>query len=53
MRFCTTSDGVRIAYSAVGDGPPLVKAANWLTHLEFDWHSPVSKFDSDADGAGR
>jgi class 3 adenylate cyclase len=41
IRFCTTSDGVRIAYSTVGQGPPLVKAANWLTHLEFDWESPV------------
>ncbi len=41
IRFCTASDGVRIAYAAVGQGPPLVKAANWLTHLEFDWRSPV------------
>src|SRR3546814_16635970 len=30
-----------IAYSAMGDGPPIVKAANWLNHLEFDWESPV------------
>jgi DNA-binding SARP family transcriptional activator/pimeloyl-ACP methyl ester carboxylesterase len=41
IRFCTASDGVRIAYSTVGHGPPLVKAANWLNHLEFDWESPV------------
>jgi pimeloyl-ACP methyl ester carboxylesterase/DNA-binding winged helix-turn-helix (wHTH) protein len=41
VRFCTASDGVRIAYSAVGAGPPLVKAANWLNHLEYDWQSPV------------
>ncbi len=41
IRFCTTSDGVRIAYATVGQGPPLVKAANWLNHLEFDWRSPV------------
>ena len=41
IRFCTASDGVRIAYATVGEGPPLVKAANWLNHLEFDWHSPV------------
>ena len=41
IRFCTTTDGVRIAFSSVGQGPPLVKAANWLTHLEFDWESPV------------
>lgn len=41
IRFCTTADGVRIAYATVGDGSPLVKAANWLSHLEFDWNSPV------------
>lgn len=41
IRFCTTSDGVRIAYASVGEGPPLVKAANWLSHLEFDWRSPI------------
>jgi len=41
IRFCTTPDGIRIAYSATGDGPPLVKAANYLTHLEHDWNSPV------------
>jgi Tol biopolymer transport system component/pimeloyl-ACP methyl ester carboxylesterase len=41
IRFCTTDDGVRIAYATVGQGPPLVKAANWLNHLEFDWHSPI------------
>jgi pimeloyl-ACP methyl ester carboxylesterase/DNA-binding CsgD family transcriptional regulator len=41
IRFCTAADGVRIAYALTGDGPPLVKAANWLSHLEFDWTSPV------------
>jgi pimeloyl-ACP methyl ester carboxylesterase/tetratricopeptide (TPR) repeat protein len=41
IRFCTSCDGVRIAYATVGGGPPLVKAANWLSHLEFDSHSPV------------
>jgi pimeloyl-ACP methyl ester carboxylesterase/DNA-binding winged helix-turn-helix (wHTH) protein len=41
IQFCTASDGVRIAYSAVGDGPPLIKAANWLNHLEYDWQSPI------------
>ena len=41
IRFCTTSDGVRICYATVGQGPPLVKAPNWLTHLEFEWKSPV------------
>jgi pimeloyl-ACP methyl ester carboxylesterase len=41
IRFCTAPDGVQIAYSLVGNGPPLVKAPNWLTHLEFGWSSPV------------
>ncbi|HEY0320581.1 MAG TPA: alpha/beta fold hydrolase [Pyrinomonadaceae bacterium] len=41
IRFCTSSDGASLAYATVGDGPPLVKAANWLSHLEFDWQSPV------------
>ncbi len=41
IRFCTASDGVSIAYATVGEGPPLVKTANWLNHLEFDWQSPI------------
>ena len=38
---CTASDGIRIAYAEVGAGPPLLKMANWLNHLEFDWQSPI------------
>ena len=41
IRFCTSADGTRIAYASSGSGPPLVKAAHWLSHLEFDWESPV------------
>jgi len=41
VRFCTAHDGTGLAYSIVGDGPPLVKTANWLNHLEHDWDSPV------------
>jgi pimeloyl-ACP methyl ester carboxylesterase/DNA-binding winged helix-turn-helix (wHTH) protein len=41
IRFCKASDGVRIAYATSGGGQPLVKPANWLTHLENDWRSPV------------
>jgi DNA-binding winged helix-turn-helix (wHTH) protein/pimeloyl-ACP methyl ester carboxylesterase len=41
VHFCTVSDGVRIAYAVAGQGPPLVKAANWLNHLEYDWQSPI------------
>ena len=43
IHFCTAPDGVRIAYAEVGHGPPLVKTANWLSHLEYDWQSPVWK----------
>ena len=41
VRFCTTSDGVRIAYSAAGNGPTIVRAPHWCTHLEYDWQSPI------------
>jgi len=41
IRFFTTPDGVRIACGITGDGPPLLKAANWLSHVEFDRESPV------------
>lgn len=37
----TASDGVRLAWTASGQGMPLVKASNWLTHLEYDHDSPV------------
>jgi DNA-binding winged helix-turn-helix (wHTH) protein/pimeloyl-ACP methyl ester carboxylesterase len=41
IRYCATSDGVRLAYATTGTGPPLVKASNWLTHLDFEWGSPI------------
>jgi pimeloyl-ACP methyl ester carboxylesterase len=41
LGFTTASDGVSICYATVGEGPPLVKAPNWLSHLEYDWRSPV------------
>ena len=41
IRFCTTEDGHRLAYATIGEGPPLVRAAHWITHLDYDWHSPV------------
>jgi pimeloyl-ACP methyl ester carboxylesterase/DNA-binding CsgD family transcriptional regulator len=39
IRFCKATDGVRLAYATSGDGPPLVMAATWLTHLEHQWRS--------------
>lgn len=41
IRLCTSREGVRLAYAITGSGPPLVKAANWMSHLEFDVGSPV------------
>lgn len=41
IRFCMAPDGVQIAYATVGSGPPLVKAPNWMNHLEYDWQSPI------------
>jgi len=41
IQFCHAPDGVRIAYAATGQGQPIVKTGNWLTHLDYDWQSPV------------
>ena len=41
IRYLRTGDGVKLAWAEAGSGPVLVKAANWLTHLEYDWESPV------------
>jgi pimeloyl-ACP methyl ester carboxylesterase len=41
IRYCRSRGGVRIAWATSGDGPPLIKAANWLGHLEFDAASPI------------
>jgi class 3 adenylate cyclase/pimeloyl-ACP methyl ester carboxylesterase len=41
IRFCTASDGVELAYATTGQGPPIVKTANWLNHLAHDWLNPV------------
>jgi pimeloyl-ACP methyl ester carboxylesterase len=41
IRFCITGDGVRLAYATMGHGAPLVKAANWLSHLDYDRETVV------------
>lgn len=41
IRFCTSRDGTRIAYATCGDGPPLVWAAHWIHHLNYDLDHPV------------
>ncbi|KPK60364.1 MAG: hypothetical protein AMJ59_06505 [Gammaproteobacteria bacterium SG8_31] len=40
IRFLKTADGVTLAWAEAGEGPALVKVANWLSHLEYDWDSP-------------
>jgi pimeloyl-ACP methyl ester carboxylesterase/DNA-binding CsgD family transcriptional regulator len=41
IRFCKSRDGVRIAVATLGRGPPLVRTAHWLSHVEHDARSPV------------
>lgn len=41
VRFCRSADGTRIAFAVHGSGPPLLLSCCWLSHLEFDWESPV------------
>ena len=45
IRFCRSYDGTRIAFAVTGNGPasvlPLVRAPHWLTHLEYEWQSPI------------
>lgn len=43
VRFCTSSDGVRLAFAISGKGPPLVRAPHWFTHLEHDWTNPAMR----------
>jgi pimeloyl-ACP methyl ester carboxylesterase len=40
VNYCRAPDGVRLAYAIMGSGSPLVKTANWMNHLEFDWQNP-------------
>jgi len=41
IRYVSTEDGVQLAWAEAGTGPVLIKAANWMTHLEYEWESPV------------
>jgi len=43
IRFCTTSDGIRIAYTTVGQGPALVIAPGWVSHLQLQWDYPAGR----------
>ena len=45
IQFATTSDGVRIAYSVIGAGPPLILLPGWVSHMELRWTGPEAEFD--------
>jgi pimeloyl-ACP methyl ester carboxylesterase len=41
VRYGTSADGVHLAYATIGKGPPVLKAPNWMNHIEFEWQNPV------------
>jgi pimeloyl-ACP methyl ester carboxylesterase/DNA-binding SARP family transcriptional activator len=41
IRYCKAADGVQIAYAISGRGPPILRAAHWMSHLQYEWESPV------------
>ena len=41
VQFAAAPDGVQIAWASIGEGPPVLKAPNWLNHLDYEWRSPV------------
>lgn len=53
IRFCTSSDGTRLAFGTHGSGPPLVRVATWMTHLQYDWDSPLWRHWLDGLAEGR
>lgn len=43
VRYCAAPDGVRLAYATVGAGPPMLRSAHWMSHLEYEWELPVHR----------
>ncbi|WP_037283873.1 alpha/beta fold hydrolase [Rubellimicrobium mesophilum] len=41
IRFCTSADGTRIATASCGSGPVILRAAHWLSHVDYDLESPI------------
>ncbi|WP_292497021.1 alpha/beta hydrolase [Mesorhizobium sp.] len=41
VQFCRARDGTRLAYASTGSGPAIMRAAHWMSHLTFDWDSPI------------
>ena len=48
VRYCTTEDGVRIAYATTGAGYPLVRGLGWMSHLEFEGRTPLWRATNEA-----
>jgi class 3 adenylate cyclase/pimeloyl-ACP methyl ester carboxylesterase len=40
IQYCSSADGTQIAWAGIGDGPPVLKAPNYLNHIEYEWGSP-------------
>ena len=53
IRYCSASDGVHLAYMVHGEGPSLVMAGHWLSHLQLDWENPIRRGYFDRLGQGR
>ena len=53
ISFCRARDGVTLAYSRIGEGPPLVKSGNWLNHLEYEMESALWRHWIDELSRGR
>ncbi|NSY40292.1 alpha/beta fold hydrolase [Leisingera sp. ANG59] len=41
VKYCSSPDGTHLAYTTIGSGPPVLKAPNWINHIEYEWQSPV------------
>jgi len=41
IRYCRAADGTQLAYAITGEGYPLLKCANWMSDLQYDWDSSV------------
>ena len=41
IKTAKSLDGAEIAYTLNGQGPPLVRTATYITHLEHDWDNPI------------
>jgi pimeloyl-ACP methyl ester carboxylesterase len=42
VTFCRSRDGINLAIATAGAGPVLVRTTHWLSHIEYDWESPIT-----------